>query len=257
MKKSIFITGASSGIGKATAILFANKGWFVGIADVNEAGLTELKKYAGRGIGFSARLDVTDAEMISSVLSDFNRAAGGKIDVLFNCAGIYRLNPFEDISLKDHHLIVNVNVKGVLNCTYLAFPYLKNTAGSRVINMASTASVFPVAAEVTYSASKFWVRGFTEALNIEWQRHGIQVSDIMPSFVDTPMVAQNPGALVDNVGVKITPEDVAETVWKAAGSKRLHWVIDNPMNKLFLRMKSGILPFSLLRFMLKKMSGLN
>lgn len=255
MKKSIFITGASSGIGKATAILFANKGWFIGITDVNEAGLDELAGLLGRKIAFSALLDVTDADMVAAVLEEFNHAADGKMNILLNNAGILRINSFEDISLKDHHAILDTNAKGILNCTHHAFPYLKNTAGSRVINMASVASIIPTPTQVTYSASKFWVRGFTEALNIEWERYGIHVCDIMPNYVDTPMVEQNPGKLVENVGVSITAEDVAETVWMAVSSTRVHWLIDRPQNKLLIKLKGGILPFSLLRFVMRKKAG--
>jgi NADP-dependent 3-hydroxy acid dehydrogenase YdfG len=255
MKKSIFITGASAGIGKATAILFANKGWFVGITDVNEAGLEELKRSMESKIGYSSPLDVTDADRVAAVLEEFNHAAGGKIDVLFNNAGILRVNHFEDISLTDHHAILDINAKGVLNCTYHAFAYLKNSPGARVINMASVASIIATPTEVTYSASKFWVRGFTEALNIEWGRHGIHVCDIMPNFVSTTMVEQNPGKIVDNVGVSLTAEDIADTVWKASRSTRLHWVVDSPQNKLFYKLR-GFIPFSLDRFVMRKMAGL-
>ncbi|MGD0276689.1 MAG: SDR family oxidoreductase [Syntrophales bacterium] len=254
MQKSIFITGASSGIGKATAMLFANKGWFVGITDVNEAGLEALKRSMDGKIGYTERLDVTDADRVAAVLYEFNKAAGGKIDILFNCAGILRIHPFEDISLEDHHAILEVNAKGVLNCTYYAFPYLKNTRGSRVINMASVASVYATPREATYSASKFWVRGFTESLNIEWERYGINVCDVMPNFVNTPMVEQNPDILVDNVGVFLTAEDVAKMVWKAAASNRIHWLVDRPAMKLLHKLR-GFVPYALERLIMKKMAG--
>lgn len=253
--KSIFITGASSGIGKATALLFASKGWFVGITDVNTAGLEELGKNAKGKIGFAAPLDVTDAEKVSSVLKEFITAAGGRMDVLFNNAGIFRIGPFEDISLKDHHTILNINAGGIINCTYHAFPYLKSTQGSRVINMASVASIIGAPTEATYAASKFWIRGFTEALHVEWKRYGIHVCDIMPCFVNTPMVEQNPGKFVDCVGVYITAEDVAATVWKAAWRKRLHWLIDRIPNKFYYKLRSFV-PYQVEKFVLRKMAGL-
>ncbi len=253
--KSIFITGASAGIGKATALLFASKGWFVGITDVNAAGLEELRKCSGEKIGYLAPLDVMDAEKVSSVLKEFNKAAGGRMDVLFNNAGILRVAPFENIALKDHQAILNINVGGVINCTYHAFPYLKNTKGSRVINMASVASIIGTPTQATYATSKFGVRGFTEALNVEWKRHGIHVCDIMPCYVNTPMVKQNPGKIVDSVGVHITAEDVAATVWKAARRNRLHWMIDRLPNRLFYKFRCFV-PDSLEKFVLRKMAGL-
>ncbi len=252
MKKSIFITGAAAGIGREVAILFADKGWFVGISDVNKRGLHLLKRHLKGKTGFSAHLDVTDEKMVASVLSDFNAAAGGKFDVLFNNAGVLRINNFEDISLKDQHAILNINNKGVLNCAYHAFPYLKNTRESHVINMASASSIIAAPALTAYSASKFWVRGFTEALNMEWQRYGIHVCDIMPNFVSTPMVQQNPHGLIDNVRVSITAEDVAKTVLKAACSTRVHWLMDRPLNKLLMNMRYGIIPFSILSYVMRK-----
>lgn len=255
MQKSIFITGAAAGIGKATALLFAGKGWFVGAVDVNVAGLEELKKIAGGKIGFTEPLDVTDTEKVSSALKEFYAAAGGRMDVLFNNAGILLTGPFETIALQDHRAILDVNAGGVMNCTYHAFPYLKNTGGSRVIHMASVASVIGAPTEATYAASKFWVRGFTEALHVEWKRHGIHVCDIMPCFVNTPMVEQNPGKFVDSVGVYITAEKVAATVWKAAGRKRLHWVIDRPHNRFYYQIRSFV-PYQVEKFVLRKMAGL-
>ena len=230
--KNIFITGASAGIGKATAVLFAGKGWFVGITDVNEDGLEELKKSLNGKIGFSAVMDVTDENKVAAVLRDFSDVAGGKIDILFNNAGLFRIAPFEKIPLADQQAILNINNKGILNCTYHAFPYLKNSSEARVINMASVAAIIPSPTQAAYSASKFWVRAFTEALNMEWKRYGIHVCDIMPNYVKTQMLAQNPGRLIENFGISLTAEQVAEAVWKAAKGQRIHWVVDGFLNRL-------------------------
>ncbi|MEN6475565.1 MAG: SDR family oxidoreductase [Syntrophaceae bacterium] len=255
MPKSIFITGASAGIGRATAILFAEQGWFVGITDINVAGLYDLKDRLPGKISFAECLDVRDADQVAAVLSAFSQAAGGKIDVLFNNAGILRINAFENIPLSDHQAILDINAKGVLNCTYHAFPYLKAAGSAYVINMASVASLFAAPSEVTYAASKFWVKGFTEALNMEWERYGIHVCDIMPNFVKTTMVEQNPGKLIEMSGVAFTPEDVALAVFKALGSKRIHWLIDRPLYKLFYGLANILVPYSLMRKLLKRNAG--
>lgn len=253
--KSIFITGASTGIGKETAILFANRGWFVGITDIDGAGLERLQKSMKGKIGFSAVMNVTDADQVAAVLGYFSKASGGKIDVLLNNAGILRVNPFEKIPLMDHHAIIDVDIKGVLNCAYHGFPYLRKSPGSCLINMASASGIIAIPTLATYSASKFWVKAFTEALNIEWARYGIHVCNILPNFAHTEMVETNSGEIIDNIGVCITPRDVAETVWKAAKSKRIHWILDTPQNKLFFALK-GILPYSLIRLIIKHKAGL-
>ncbi len=162
------------------------------------------------------------------------------MDVLFNNAGILRTGPFETISLKDHHAILSINAGGILNCTCHAFPFLKKTQGSRVINMASVASIIGAPTEATCAASKFWVKGFTEALHVEWKRYRIHVCDIMPCFVDTPMIELKSIKFVDSVGVYIG-EEVAATVWKAARRKRLHWLIDRPHNRFYYRLRSFVL----------------
>jgi len=255
MPKSIFITGAASGIGRATAILFAEKDWFVGITDINAAGLDDLKNRMPGKIGFAECLDVSDADQVAVVLSSFALASGGKIDVLFNNAGILRINAFETIPLSDHHAILDINAKGVLNCTYHAFPYLKAAGSAYVINMASVASLFAAPSEVTYAASKYWVKGFTEALNMEWERYGIHVCDIMPNFVKTTMVEQNPGKLIEVSGVAFTPEDVALAVFKALGSKRIHWLIDRPLYRLGYGIARILAPYALVRKLLKRNAG--
>ena len=255
MPKSIFITGASSGIGRATAILFAERGWFVGITDIDTAGLHELMNRMQGKIGFAECMDVTDAEQVASVLSAFAQAAGGKIDVLFNNAGILRIDPFEDIALDDHHAILDINAKGVLNCTYHAFPYLKAAGKSTVINMASVASLIAMPSETTYAASKFWVKGFTEALNMEWDRYGIHVCDIMPNFVKTAMTEQITAKIIINTGIAFTAEDVARTVWKAKGRKRMHWLIDRFHFKLYYILMKTLIPSALARSMFKRQAG--
>jgi len=157
--------------------------------------------------------------------------------------------------LSDHHAILDINAKGVLNCTYHAFPYLKAAGSAHVITMASVASLFAAPSEVTYAASKFWVKGFTEALNMEWERHGIHVCDIMPNFVKTPMVEQNPGKLIEVSGVAFTPEDVAATVWKALSGKRIHWLLERPLYRFSYAIMKVLVPDTLVRRILKRNAG--
>lgn len=253
--KSIFITGASSGIGKEAAIIFAERGWFVGVTDIDQAGLGKMQKDMAGKIGFSAIMNVTDEKQVAAVLRDFSQACGGQLDVVLNNAGILRVNCCEKIPLAEQQAIIDVDVKGVLNCSYHAFPYLSKNPGSHLINMASVSGIVAIPTLATYSASKCWVRAFTEALNIEWERYGIHVCDILPNFVHTGMVDSNSGEIINNVGVSITPKDVSETIWKAAHSKRIHWILDTPLNR-FLFALMGIMPYSMVRSIIKHKAGL-
>ena len=226
-RPSIFITGAAAGIGRATAELFSSRGWFVGAYDMNAAELESLRARLGVENCLAETLDVTDAAALSSALSRFFQTRR-RLDVLFNCAGIVSVAHFEDIPLQRHHQIVDINLKGVLNGFSAALPYLKQTRGARVISMCSASAIYGAPAFASYSATKFAVRGLTEALNIEWARHGIKVMDLMPLFVQTQMVTSVttvPGSLA-RLGVRLQPQDIAKAVWRAAHWKwwpRVHW----------------------------------
>lgn len=231
--KAIFITGGASGIGRATARLFASRGWFVGLADVNRAGLVETAAMLGEGRSSIHPMDVTDREQWRAALADFARITGGRLDVLFNNAGIARGGQFADTDPHDSDLVIAINLKGVINGAHMALPLLKATPGSCLLNTCSAAGIYGGPGLAVYAASKFGVRGFSEALDIEWRPHGIRVRTIMPSFIDTPLLdvvtaGSNSTARdsVRNAGLEFTPvEDVAETAWKAIHGERLHTVV--------------------------------
>src|SRR5258708_10825589 len=111
-QKSIFVTGAASGIGRATALLFAERGWFVGLFDVNEKELRVVAEAIGESCCRYQALDVTDPVNYEQAIKYFGEYTGGTMNVLFNCAGITSHGPFEAVSL-DHLLkIININFKG-------------------------------------------------------------------------------------------------------------------------------------------------
>jgi NADP-dependent 3-hydroxy acid dehydrogenase YdfG len=223
-----FITGAASGIGRATATLFAQRGWFVGLADIDDAALASLARELGADNCWTCRLDVTQEQQWQHALAGFVEYAG-RLDLLVNNAGILISGPFTANPLARHHTLVDVNLKGVLNGCHVAKPYLLRTPGSRVINLSSASAEYGQAALATYSATKFAVRGLTEALNVEWQADGIRVMDVMPLFVRTAMVDGMDAASVRRLGVRLTPDDVARVVLKAAqygGSYgKVHWPV--------------------------------
>ncbi|MGQ0586283.1 MAG: SDR family oxidoreductase [Gammaproteobacteria bacterium] len=260
---SIFVTGAASGIGRATAGLFAERGWFVGLYDTNEAGVRELAARLGPQRACAGRLDVTDAAQFTAALAQFWQAAGQRLDLLFNNAGIATVNEFEQVPLARHHAIVDVNLKGVINGFHCAFDYLRRTPGARVISTCSASAIYGTPLFASYSATKFAVKGLTEALNVEWARHGITVMDVLPLFVDTPMVQQGlkdlggkPLESMERLGMRLTATDVAEVVWRAAHWRlwpRVHWHVS--LQGWLMALAQKLTPAWLSRLTTRLMSG--
>jgi NAD(P)-dependent dehydrogenase (short-subunit alcohol dehydrogenase family) len=257
-RKSIFITGAAAGIGRAVALRFAADGWVVGLYDINLPGVKALASEIGPQ-AIAGKLDVSDAAAFAKALASFTQMTGGTLDVLFNNAGILATGDFESMPIARAQALVDVNTKGVMHGCHAAQPYLKATPGSRVINMASASAIYGTPAFAVYSATKFFVRGFTEALNIEWARFGIYVCDLLPLFVDTPMVAgvtDKPDS-IKNLGVRLSADDIANTVYEAAHVPRwrgtVHWHVGRQTQALAVLNK--YMPTRLARLSNKLLSG--
>jgi NAD(P)-dependent dehydrogenase (short-subunit alcohol dehydrogenase family) len=227
MQRSIFITGAASGIGRATAELFASRDWIVGIVDFDDEGLRRVADQMAPRRVWLADLDVTDYGAYERTITTFGEQTGGRLDVLFNCAGVLRQSAFEQLGRDDERAILEVNVLGVTNGIHAALPLLKATPGAHIVTMSSSAAIYGVPEEAMYSASKFAVRALTEALSIELEPHGITVCDVMPPIVHTPMVANQAFAAAVYKNLKdrgMTPQQVASIVWQAAHGTKLHWL---------------------------------
>lgn len=231
---SIFISGAAAGIGKATALKFLAEGWCVGAYDVDREGLaalaTELNEEQRTRL-VTGELDVTNNESWQQALTDFTSHTDGALNVLFNNAGILCSGSFVDNTLESQQKLIEVNVQGVLAGSYLALPYLKQAAtserGARVINMSSASAIYGQPSLAVYSTSKFAVRGITEALDLEWAPHGVKVMDVMPLFVRTKLVTDMNAGSIKRLGVHLTPEDIAATVYNMAHYRgsRVHWPV--------------------------------
>ena len=213
---TVFITGASAGIGRATARLFAARGYRVGAYDIDSAGLTTLAaEVTGSGGDIATGdLDVTDAEAWAARLAEF-AGPSRRLDILINNAGILSAGRFEDIPLATQRRIVEVNVNGVLTGMHTAFPYLRDTAGAQVVNLCSASAMYGQPELATYSATKFAVRGLTEALELEWRRHGIRVIDMWPLFVATGMDDGVETASTASLGVHPGADEGAAEIYAA------------------------------------------
>jgi NAD(P)-dependent dehydrogenase (short-subunit alcohol dehydrogenase family) len=231
-QRSIFITGAASGIGLAAARLFAARNYVVGLADVNEPALHAAAAGLPAGQVVACVLDVRDPDQWRTGLAAFAERTGGRLDILVNNAGIAPFGWFDAIPPDQNGRMIDVNVKGVINGAYEALPYLKATPGSRLINIASCASLYGTPRLAVYSATKFAVRGLSEALDIEFGRYGIAVSCVMPWFIDTPLLDDPGGASNEHLRDLVTSgkqpmytaEEAAETIWQAAHGTKLYYI---------------------------------
>lgn len=241
-QRSIFITGGASGIGRAVARHFGARGWFVGIADVNETGMAETLSLIDGDAKFAHRLDVRDRAAWDEVLAAFAAAAGGRIDAVINNAGIGTGGALAELSKDEIDACLDINLRGVLYGAQAAYPYLKASApGSALVNIASAAGLNGGSGMSVYSATKFGVRGIAESLDAEWAPDGIKVSSICPSFIDTPLLdgTGNRNAnddirtRVKAAGLEITPvEQVAEAVWNAVHGDDLHYLVGKTARQL-------------------------
>ncbi|WP_216913833.1 SDR family oxidoreductase [Nocardia noduli] len=227
---TVFITGAAAGIGRATAMLFAERGYHVGAYDVDELGLSRLAAdiTAAGGTLRTGILDVTNNTEWAESLADFHTATG-RLDILVNNAGILRAGPFEELELDAQRAIIDVNLTGVVTGTHAAFRYLRDTPGAQVVNLCSASAIYGQPELATYGATKSAVKSLTEALDLEWERHDIRVIAIWPLFVATAMVAGVETASTRSLGVRLTADDVAAGIWdatrKRARLSKVHYEI--------------------------------
>lgn len=214
--KRVLITGAASGIGRATAIKFAAEGARVTIGDVNEAGLWQTASL----MAVTPRIHPYDAADHASCRALVAAAASEGLDVLCNIAGVLDWGSTEHFPVEKFERILAINATSVFVLCQAALPHLIASRGN-IVNTASTAGVQGIAYNVAYSASKHAVAGITKSLAVEVAGKGVRVNAICPGAVATPMTATMPGdpdidwPLVMRNAPKLPegtcePEDIAE-----------------------------------------------
>jgi NAD(P)-dependent dehydrogenase (short-subunit alcohol dehydrogenase family) len=223
--KTAFITGAASGIGLATARKLASQGWRVGLYDINQKGIDELLVAPEFSSACGGYCDVTKSESIHSALQHFAEHSGGRLHLLVNNAGVLTGGHFHEVAPKAHDLMIDINVKGLTQVAQLAFPLLKQTSGAVMVNLCSASSIHGVPLLGVYSATKFYVNGLTEALNLEWASHDIRVTCVKPPIVNTSMGSSIPERLTSVMKVELVAEDVADAILVAAEGKKVgYWL---------------------------------
>ncbi len=185
--KKVLVTGAASGIGRATAIRFAAEGADIMIGDVNEAGLHETATMMAR----TPRIQTFDATDTASCQALVEAAAVDGLDVLCNISGILKWGSSLDFAVADFERIMAVNTTSVFVLCQAALPHLIKSKGN-IVNTASTAALQGIAYTIAYSASKHAVAAITKGLAIEFAAQGVRVNAICPGHVITPMTQTAP-----------------------------------------------------------------
>ena len=155
-RQAIFITGGGSGIGRATARHFAAKGWFVGLADVNAQGIDETAALLPEGASSRHIMDVRDRDQWKAALDSFAQASGGRLDVLFNNAGIGTGGQLIDMPPEEADRLIAINFGGVVNGIYMALPLLRATPGAAPPESAAAACrthAFPAFCPLSHAKS--------------------------------------------------------------------------------------------------------
>ena len=206
--KVALITGAAGGIGKALASEMAARGATVVLVDIDaellESTVAELE---GKGRRVLARaVDVRDAAAVQALVDDAYSDLG-RIDYLFNNAGINVCAEISDTSLEDWNRLIDVNLRGVVHGVHAVYPIMRQQGFGHIINTASAAGLIPAAAEGAYAATKHAVVGLSSTLRVEAEAFGVRVSVVCPGLVDTPILGSTKYVGFDsNALVNVSPQ---------------------------------------------------
>ncbi|WP_201527993.1 SDR family NAD(P)-dependent oxidoreductase [Psychrobacter frigidicola] len=253
---NILITGASRGIGLATAKRLLAKGHSVGIFDIDtdelERALKDkvFKKALKDKRIVQGHLDVTEPETWDTAIEHMVDRFGG-IDVLINNAGILVSGTLPTTDLDKQLSLIDINCKGVLIGCHKLAPYLSEAKNGKIINLSSASAIYGQSEVAPYAASKFFVRGLTEGLNIEYTELGIKVIDVMPLWVKSDMTKDINVTSINRLGINLTVDDVAKKLCKLSCSpnrklSRTHYPIGMPAK--VLQKLSQVSPDPILRW---------
>lgn len=220
--KVVFITGASSGIGAATARAFVAQGAFVIATARSVDKLEKLREELGDRLVIY-ELDVRDDENVSKVIDHVLRTCN-HIDIFINNAGYGMFDYLENMEPERIEDMIDTNVMGVIRCTTAVLPHMKARGSGHIINIASIAGKVPTPKSAAYTATKHAVHGFTHALRMELRGSGVMATAVNPGPVKTDFfnIADPSGQYLDSVGqFAVTAEDVARTVVRVARKPRM------------------------------------
>ncbi len=208
--KRCLVTGAASGIGRATALAAAARGAELVLTDIDAAGLASAQREiiaAGGAVLHAGVADIADHAAVVALAEEVH-AAHGSMDVVMNVAGVSAWGAIERLEHRHWQRMIDINLMGpihVLEC--FVGPMVEAGRGGHIVNVSSAAGLFGLPWHAAYSASKFGLRGISEVLRFDLRRHGIGVSLVCPGAVKTPLVGT-----VEIVGVDRTSPSIAKTI---------------------------------------------
>jgi NAD(P)-dependent dehydrogenase (short-subunit alcohol dehydrogenase family) len=221
--KVAFVTGAASGIGRATAVAFASAGATVVVADVSDQGNREtaglIEDQGGRVL--VVRCDVTSGQEVKAAL-DQTFDAFGRLDIAFNNAGVEQpVGPAAEVSEEEWDRILDINLRGVFLCMKHEIPLMLRQGGGAIINTSSGAGVTAVKGQAAYTAAKHGVIGLTKAAALDYAQANLRINAVCPGIIDTAMMQRFTGDSAEGrqrvigqepVGRMGTPEEIAGAV---------------------------------------------
>jgi 3-oxoacyl-[acyl-carrier protein] reductase len=213
--KTVIVTGAGRGIGRAIALSVSQQGARLALVARTEKGLRETQKEirADGGRAICMISDIRDSASVQAMVDEVIRQYQD-IDILVNNAGVCFTSDVADCTDAEWEETLQTNLTGVFYCTRAVLPHLITKKSGQIINIVSGAGVHAFPGAAAYCASKFGVMGFSESLLEEVRSHGIRVTVVLPGMVNTGMVRDDRYARFQ----KIAPEDVAQAVLYAATS---------------------------------------
>jgi clavulanate-9-aldehyde reducatase len=224
--KVAVVTGATSGIGEATAQRLAEAGAAVAIAGRREDRLEALaeKINGDGGRALPVPTDVGDEPSARALIERAMSELGG-LDILINNAGVMLLGPVQDADVSEWKRMVEVNVLGLLYCTHAALPVMRDAGGGDIVNISSTAGRQATLGSAVYNLTKWGVNGFTEGLRQEALHVGVRVSVVEPGLVATELLDHNRNPVVleaaekvkKQVGTPLSADDIARAILYIVG----------------------------------------